>query len=73
MFEIKAPAEYGMEWITNKIKSGLSDMVADYITALPILIGVSIGVYALLNMISEKLAKLGVVGVFLYGGLIILG
>lgn len=57
--------------VINKIKEGASEIAVSYIESLPILLGVSIGVYALLNMISRSLAKLGVLGVFLYGGLIV--
>ncbi len=60
------------EYVLNKIKSGATDIAADYLSALPILIGVSIGVYALLQMISKTLAKFGVVGVFVYGASIVL-
>lgn len=56
----------------DKIKSGYADFLVDYLSAFPILIGVSIGVYALLNMISSKLANLGVGGVFVYGALVII-
>lgn len=68
--EIKAPAEYVGEWIGVKIKEGMTDILVEYISAIPILAGVSIGVYALLAMISKTFAKLGVVGVFGYGFLI---
>lgn len=65
---IKAPVEYGLDWLTGKV---VGDFVTDYILAFPILIGVSIGVYALCSMVSKKLASLGVVGVFVYGALIV--
>jgi len=70
-FLSKGPAIHGVEWISEKIKSGMTDILADYITVIPILIGVSIPVYALLNMISKSLAKLGVVTVFIYGWLVV--
>lgn len=60
------------EYVINKIKSGATDIAADYISALPILFGVSIGVYALLGMISKTLAKFSVVGVFVYGAVIVI-
>lgn len=69
MFDFKSPAEYGLDWITDKL---ISDFVTDFIAAFPILIGVSIGVYALVSMVSSKLAKVGVVGVFLYGALVVI-
>ena len=59
-------------YIEEKIKSGAAAILADYISGLPIMIGVSIGVYALLQMFSKNLARLGVYGVFIYGGLIVL-
>nr|BDD44100.1 hypothetical protein 1 [Bacillaceae bacterium] len=68
---MKSPAEWGIEKITDNLKEGMADFAADYISAFPILIGVSIGVYALISMFSSKLAKMGVIGVFLYGALII--
>jgi len=60
------------DWITNKIKSGITDIIADYITAFPILIGVSIGVYALCSMFSKSFAKLAVIIVFGYGLLVVI-
>jgi|GEM_PF-3942152 len=67
MFE--EPVTYGLEKITERLLGGF---VTDFLAAFPILIGVSIGVYALISMISSKLAKTGVAGVFLYGTLIVL-
>jgi len=69
---MKSPADYLGELIVNKLKEGASNLLAEYISALPIILGVSLGVYALLGMISKTLAKLGVVGVFLYGALIVI-
>lgn len=66
MFDIQSPAA----WVADKIKEGVTNHLVDYISALPIILGVSIGVYALVSMISKTLAKLGVVGVFIYGGLV---
>ncbi|MEN2467305.1 hypothetical protein, partial [Ornithinibacillus sp. JPR2-1] len=63
---------YVGEWIGTKIKEGMTNIALDYISAIPILVGVSIGVYALLAMISKTFAKFGVVGVFGYGFLIVL-
>jgi len=65
---MQAPAS----WLVDKMKSGLTDMALDYISALPILLGVSIGVYALLSMFSKRLASLGVFGVLGYGVLIVI-
>lgn len=76
MNDIKTPGEYIGGWIEgwaiDKAQSGLESFVLDLITATPILVGVSIGVYALLNMVSSKLAKLGVFTVFAYGSLVII-
>lgn len=58
--------------VMTKIKEGAADLAISYIDSLPIMLGVSIGVYALIAMFSKTLAKLGVAGVFIYGGLIIL-
>ncbi|WP_101844197.1 hypothetical protein [Halobacillus sp. Marseille-P3879] len=60
------------EWIVGRAKEGMTDLLAEYITVSPLLVGVSIGVYAFLNMVSKGLAKLGVIGVFLYGGMIVI-
>ncbi|WP_096269422.1 hypothetical protein [Paucisalibacillus globulus] len=70
--EIKAPMEYVGDWIGVKMKEGMTDIALEYISAIPILVGVSIGVYALCSMISKTFAKLGVAGVFGYGFLIVL-
>lgn len=70
--EIKAPAEYAWEWIGEKIKEGMTDIALEYISAIPILVGVSIPVYALCSMFSKTIAKLGVLGVFGYGFLVVL-
>lgn len=69
---IKSPASYGLDWLTDKLKDGITELAISYITALPIMVGVAIGVYALVNMVSSKLAKLGVVGVFVYGALVVI-
>lgn len=61
-----------VDWVSDKIKSGIADIAADYISALPILMGIAIGVYALCSMFSRGFAKLAVVGVFGYGLLIVL-
>ncbi|RDY70342.1 hypothetical protein DXT76_13840 [Halobacillus trueperi] len=58
-------------WVGGKIKEGMADLLAEYIAVSPLFIGVSIGVYALLNMFSKGLAKLGVAGVFIYGGALV--
>lgn len=68
--EWRGPITY---WVESKIKGGLTDMVTDYISAAPIMIGVSIGVYALCNMVSSKLAKIGVFGVFAFGASVVVG
>ena len=67
-----APITIVNDWLVSKFTGGLESFVYDYITALPILLGVSIGVYALIAMMSKGLAKIGVMGVFLYGGLIVI-
>ncbi|GEL76305.1 hypothetical protein [Tenuibacillus multivorans] len=69
--EIKNPIEIGIDWTAESIKELLANLLTDFILVFPVLAGVSIGVYALLSMISEGLAKLGVIGVFVYGGLLV--
>lgn len=61
----------GLSWIGEKAAGEAANILADVLTS-PALIVLSIGVYALLQMFSKKLAKLGVVGVFIYGSLSIL-
>lgn len=61
-----------IEWVSDKIKSGVTDIAADYITALPIMMGIAIGVYALCSMFSRGFAKLAVIIVFGYGFLIVI-
>lgn len=50
---------------------GLQHWAADYIMALPVMVGVSIGVWGLLNMVHSRLATAGVIGVFILGGLML--
>ena len=69
MFEWKGPIT---DVVFNKIKEGATDLLAEYISVLPILLGVAIGVYALVGMISKTLARLGVAGVLGYGVLIVM-
>lgn len=69
---IKPPASYAYDWVTEKLKDGLTGLATDYISAFPILVGVSIGVYALVSMVSKRLARMGVVGVFVYGAIVVL-
>lgn len=54
------------------IGDGLQHWIADYIMALPVMVGVSIGVWGLLNMVSSRLAAWGVTGVFILGGLMLI-
>ncbi len=60
------------EWAGDQVKDIFVDLAIDYITVIPILTGVSIGVYALVNMFSKGLAKMSVVGVFGYGALLVI-
>lgn len=57
--------------VVGKLKDGLTELAVSYVEALPILIGVSIGVYALLSMFSRTFAKIGVFGVFAYGAVVV--
>lgn len=57
-------------WIYEKtIGEGLSHWITDFISVFPLLAVISVGVFALINMFSRSLAKLGVIGVFLLGAL----
>lgn len=69
---VRPPASYAWEWIADKLKDGITEMATDYVTAFPIMVGVSIGVYALVSMFNKRLAKMGVVGVFAYGALVVI-
>lgn len=67
------PQHNTWEWIAQKILGdGLQHWIADYIVALPLLVGISIGVWGLLNMVHSRLATWGVMGVFVLGGLAVI-
>ncbi|KAA0565357.1 M23 family metallopeptidase [Bacillus sp. CH30_1T] len=60
-------------WLYEKvIGGGIEHWIENYLISLPILVGVSIGVFALLNMVSKRLANLGVILTFILGGLVCL-
>lgn len=68
---IDYPSAWG--WLGNKLASVfIQDWIANYMIVLPVLFGVSIGVWGLLNMISGRLANLGVGFVLVLGGLLII-
>jgi hypothetical protein len=50
----------------------LEHFIADFTMALPVLVGVSLGVWGLLRMVNSKLASLGVAGVFFFGAVVLL-
>ncbi|PGT89239.1 M23 family metallopeptidase [Bacillus sp. AFS040349] len=52
--------------------SGIEHWAADYIMAVPFLVGVSIGVWGLLNMVNSKIATWGVGFVMVLGGIVII-
>ncbi|MGD7051406.1 M23 family metallopeptidase [Sutcliffiella horikoshii] len=60
------------EWVSDFLKSGIEDWIVDFILALPILLTVGLGVWALLNMISKRLASLGFGLTIISGGLLLL-
>ncbi|WP_226085627.1 M23 family metallopeptidase [Mesobacillus sp. S13] len=67
------PEVNGWKWIGEKVLGdGLQHWIADYIVALPLLVGISIGVWGLLNMVHSRLATWGVMGVFILGGLAVI-
>jgi hypothetical protein len=53
------------------IGGGLEHWISNYIMALPFLVGVSIGVWGLLNMVNSKIATWGVGFVMVFGGIVI--
>jgi hypothetical protein len=54
------------------IQTRIEHFISDFIISLPLMVGVAFGVWALLNMVSSRLATAGVIGVFVLGGLVIL-
>lgn len=66
------PVTYGIKKLTDHLQEGMIDFVVDFITVFPILAVVSLGVYALVGMLSKRLANAGVMGVFVYGALVII-
>jgi hypothetical protein len=52
--------------------NGIEHFIADYISVFPILAVIALGVFAFGNMLSRSIAKLGVIGVFILGGLVCL-
>lgn len=65
-------AMFPVEWTLDKIKGGIANFAAEYIAVVPVLAGVSVGAYALLNMFSHRLATLAVKGIFVYGALLVI-
>jgi hypothetical protein len=62
------PSMWG--WIYEKvIGEGLGNWAADFIGVLPILAVISLGVFGFINMFSSSLAKYGVIGIFILGGI----
>jgi len=60
------------EWIGDFLKTGIQDWIAEFISVLPILVAVGVGVWALINMMSSRLANIGFTLVILSGGLMLL-
>lgn len=54
------------------IGGGIEHWASNYIVALPFLVGVSVGVWGLLNMVNSKLASLGVWFVMIFGGIVVI-
>ncbi len=73
IFETKGIVVQFGEYVVNRIQENFHEMVLDYISVFPILIGVSFGVYALLQMMNKSLAKTGTILVFVYGALVVVG
>jgi hypothetical protein len=64
--------EKPVEWAGDQIKDFFIDLAVDFVTVTPILAGVSIGVYALVGMVSKGFARLSVAGVFGYGAILVI-
>jgi hypothetical protein len=63
------PSAWG--WLNEAIiGNGIDHWLANFSVALPIVLGVGIGVYGFLNMFSSKIAAWGVVGVFAFASII---
>ncbi|WP_339145466.1 MULTISPECIES: M23 family metallopeptidase [unclassified Sutcliffiella] len=60
------------EWVGDFIHSGIHNWIADFILTLPILLTVGLGVWALLGMMSKRLAELGFTLVLISGGLMLI-
>jgi hypothetical protein len=59
-------------WLYEKaIGGGIERWITDYLMALPILVGVGLGVWGLLSMVNKRLATWGVGFVMVLGGIII--
>lgn len=54
------------------IGNGIEHFISDYIMALPVMVGVGIGVWGLLSMVNKRLATWGMSFVFILGGLALL-
>lgn len=54
------------------LKNGFELWLQNYMLALPVIVGVSIGVWGLLNMVNRTLANFGVGFVFVIGGLLLI-
>ncbi|MGD6832594.1 M23 family metallopeptidase [Sutcliffiella halmapala] len=60
------------EWIGDFLTTGIQDWIAEFIAVLPILVAVGVGVWALINMMSSRLATIGFSLVIISGGLMLL-
>jgi hypothetical protein len=60
-------------WLYEKtFGNGIEHFIADYISALPFLAVVSLGVFGLCNMFSRSFAKISVIITFILGGLVLI-
>lgn len=69
LFDIQSVGGFLFEKL---FKNGFEHWIQDYMLALPVLVGVSIGVWGLLSMVNRSLANLGVGIVFILGGLVLI-
>lgn len=72
MFEWKGPAFGIGEFLTNRFEQALANFTIDYIAGFPVMIGMALGVWGLLQMVNKKLASAGSILVFVYGALVVI-
>lgn len=73
---MKMPIDYIRELVEEKGKeiiiNGIQDYLIDFVSVFPILTAVAFGTYICFSMVSKTLAKVGVIGVFFYGAIVVM-